>query len=183
MRSKTGKTTRMLGRNPIIFLIVVILLLPLILPPIGFIFIGNTDLWPLMLMIAIPWFAFFFYCGAPEFLGLISFSEDKLTVRTVKPRCFSLEPFAFRIDYHDICGISFRLRDGDRNDEVSMKMRAWDVAMVELTANDDSKRYILLFPFAKKQWIRLENELLKRNPEILVLDTAKELIEKTKLHR
>lgn len=52
--------------------------------------------------------------------------------------------------------------------------------MVELTDICDSKRYILLYPFSKKQWFHIEKEILNHNPEVMVLNSAEELHRKTK---
>ena len=67
-------------------------------------------------------------------------------------------------------------KDGSKNGDINYKLRVYSAPLIELTTNDDSKYYILLYPFTRRQWVSLEKELVKRNPEIIVLDSAQDLI-------
>lgn len=118
--------------------------------------------------------------GGRSFFGFITFSDENMVIRTFKPYSFDEEEFSFSIKYEEICGISFLIKDGTKNNETNYKFRTYSVPMIELTDIHGSKRYILLYPFSRKQWFLIEKEILNHNSEILVLNSAEELHRKTK---
>lgn len=106
----------------------------------------------------------------------ICFSENYIIVKTSKPYAFKENSFSFKINYKDICGLSFGYIDGDRNEKINKALIIYGAPMIILTMNDNSFRHIILYPFSKKQRIQIEKELLNKNHEILVLNSAKDFI-------
>ena len=174
MRLQTGNKRKIFGLSGYTIFFTFWLLLPLLVYPLIFVG-GKTELWPLI-FVEIPWLTFFFLVGARNFYGVISFFDQTLKVSTNKPYAFDGEAFSFKVAYDDICGISFMEKDGSKNGDINYKLRVYSAPLIELTTNDDSKYYILLYPFTRRQWVSLQKELVKRNPEIIVLDSAQDLI-------
>ena len=174
MLSKNAKKKYVFGKSYFVIFTIVFLLLPLILYPLVFID-GRTE-FSLLVLLEIPWFLIFYFIGLKQFFSQICFSENNLIVKTSKPYSFKENSFSFKINYKDICGLSFGYIDGDRNEEINKALRIYGAPMIILTMNDNSLRHIILYPFSKKQWIQIEKELLNKNHEILVLNSAKDFI-------
>lgn len=177
MRSMNGNS-KIIGKSVYAILISFLIMIPLLLCSV--IMINNgIEYWP-SIFVEIPWCALLLLIGGRYFFGFITFADENMVIRTFKPYSFSEEEFSFSIKYEEICGISFLIKDGTKNNKTNYKMRTYDVPMVELTDIYDSKHYILLYPFSRKQWFLIEKEILNHNPEILVLNPAEELHRKTK---
>ena len=171
-------SSKLVGKSVYAILISFLMMIPLLLYPVIMIN-GGIEYWP-YIFVEIPWCALVLLIGGRSFFGFITFSDENMVIRTFKPYSFDEEDFSFSINYKEICGISFITKDGTKNNETNYKMRTYSVPMVELTDIYDSKHYILLYPFSRKQWFLIEKEILNHNPEILVLNSAEELHRKTK---
>ena len=177
MRSINGNSI-IVGKSLYTILISLLIIIPLLLFPVILVSAG-IKYWP-CIFVEIPWCALFLLIGGRSFFGFITFSDENMVIKTFKPYSFGEEEFSFSIKYEEICGISFLIKDGTKNDETNYKMRTFSVPMIEMTDIYDSKHYILLYPFSRKQWFLIEKEILNHNPEVMVLDTAEELHRKTK---
>lgn len=174
MQSNNRERRLIIGRSAGAVFVATFLFLPLLLYPLALIF-GGVDCWPLVFM-ELPWFLFFYFVGCNVYFGYVSFSDDHMVVRTNKPHAFEEGGFAFVVPCKDILSASFVEKDGDRNDEVNRKVKAYSVPILELELVDGSKLSTLLPPFSRKQWLVIEAEIIKRNPDVCIRVSAKDLL-------
>ena len=132
-------------------------------------------LWDLPFAILLSYF-FYITIGIGG-LGYVSIGENIRTNRDLTPS-FRYIQGKLDIKTKDIVGIEFTRLDG--NSDGLLQYRMWDYSYLVFHLNNNTTKALFLLRFSKKQYHQIQEELIKHNPDILVLCSAEEFLAKYK---
>ncbi len=117
-------------------------------------------------------------CNFCWFLGYLKFKKEFLYIPSdFAPRISRLQ-YKEKIYYDEICAIEFKFRDGNSRGKPLWKADC--INYLEIITNDNCIHRIAIGKYSHRQWKKIENEIVNRTHDVLVLQKADELIKKIK---
>ena len=104
-------------------------------------------------------------------IGILTIDKEKINVKknlAPKSLCFQQE---INVNLNDIEFIEFSYITHDKDP-------IWTMPFMNLYLSNDKLVTINVFPYSKKQCIEIESNLIKNNPNIIILKSAQETIYK-----
>ncbi len=137
------------------------------------VFEGHYILWGLPIVIVLSYLLYFIIGIAG--IGYVSIGDKIYCPRDLTPRIQYIQgKLDFAID--QVVGIEFRRMEG--NSEGLLQYRMWDFSYLVFYLEDNSTKALYLLRFSPKQYKQIQNEIIKRKSDILVLCSSDEFLKK-----
>ena len=169
------RTKRIWGRSITSYFSWLFVLLPYLVWASLVIEVGPTMLWDFPFAILIS-YIFYFVIGIGG-IGFVSIGESVACVRDWTPS-FRYIQGKLSLKIEDIVGIEFKRMEG--NSDGLLQYRMWNYTYLVFHLSNDTTKALYLLRFSPKQYIQIQEELLKRKPDILVLCSAEDFLGKYK---
>jgi len=169
------RTKRIWGKSVISYISWFFILLPYLVLASLAIASGPNILWyfPLAMLLS---YIFYFGIGIAG-IGCVSIGEKVSCARDWTPSFRYIQgKLNFKIE--KIVGIEFRRMEG--NSDGLLQYGMWDYSYLVFHLSDNTTKALYLTKFSPKQYVQIQEELLKRKPDILVLCSAEEFLKKYK---
>lgn len=115
-----------------------------------------------------------YFCNFCWYFGFLKFTNEYLyTPNDFVPKITRLQ-YREKILYKDICAIEFK--DSEGNSFGKPLWRANCVSYLEITTKNNCIHKIAIGKYSHKQWNKIEKEVLKKVPNVLIIKSANELI-------
>ncbi len=169
------RTKRIWGKSVISYISWFFILLPYLVLALLAIGNGPKMLWDFPLAILFS-YIFYFVIGIGG-IGCVSIGKKVACARDWTPHFHYIQG-KLSFDVEKIVGIEFRRMEG--NSDGLLQLRMWDYSYLVFHLSDNTTKALYLTKFSPKQYVQIQEELLKRKPDILVLCSAEKFLKKYK---
>lgn len=113
-------------------------------------------------------------CNLCWYMGFLLFKEKYLFIPNDFVTKITRLQYKEKIFYDEISAIEYKDLDG--NSIGKELWRANSVSYIEITTNDNHIHRVAIGKYSHKKWKKIEKEIIKRVPNILILKSSDELI-------
>lgn len=168
-------TKRFYGKSITSFFSWFFVLMPYFGALILFIIDGIDALFDFFIAIPIS-YVFYFIIGIGG-IGYVSIGKNIYCPRDFTPSIRYIQG-EINISIDHIVGIEFKRMDG--NGDGQMQYRMWDYSYLVFYLDDNTTKALYLGRFSPKQYIQIQEEIMKRKPDILLMCSAEDFLKEYK---